>query len=65
MNDPLSPPLSVLCKLGSIAVHAGEWLSLGGHQFDVAAFKAILQDPEVKEWIAEMNKQALLPVVRS
>lgn len=58
------PGMTLLVKLGSIAVHAEELLSPGGHAFDAKALDGLLNDPEVKEWLAQMNKLALLPVKR-
>lgn len=60
----LKPELSLLVKLASIAVHTEEYLSPKGHQFDVVALKALLNDAQVKKWLAEMNKNAFLPIKR-
>jgi len=60
----MHPSFSLLSKLGSIAVHAEELLSPGGHQFDKAALDGLLADPEVIAWMDEMRKEALLPVKR-
>jgi hypothetical protein len=62
--DPLHPPLSLLIKLGSIAVHADEYLSPQGHPFDKVAIDNLLKDYEVQRWIQQMNKLAMLPVKR-
>ena len=35
--DPLKPTASVLCKLGSIAVHVDEMFGITGHDLDRAA----------------------------
>lgn len=56
------PPLSLLCKLGSIAVHVDEALSDDGHQYDWTAIHMLLDDPEVKQWIVAMGP--LLPKKR-
>lgn len=64
MANPLQPTPSLLVKLGSIAVHAEELMSPGGHPFDKAALGTLYDDPEVKEWIAQMTKMAMLPVKR-
>lgn len=64
MSDPLKPSASVLIKLGSIAVHIDEMLSPKGHEFDRPALDTVLYDPEVKEWLASMDKLALLPKKR-
>ena len=63
VKNELKPPLSLLAKLGSIAVHVDELLSLGGHDFDRHAIQSLLDDPEVKEWISKMI--VWLPVKRS
>lgn len=58
----LHPPLSVMCKLGSLVVHVEE--ARKGHPFDWVAVDAILNDSELKEWMALMARAALLPVKR-
>lgn len=58
------PSKTLLIKLGSIATHTEEMLSDKGHHFDVVVLKALLNDSEVMEWLAEMNKLALLPKKR-
>ena len=60
----LTPSMSLLVKLGSIAVHTDEMLSTSGHVFDMTVLQNALKDPEVSAWIEEMNKLALLPVKR-
>jgi len=62
-DNPLKPNAGLLCKLGSIAVHVEE-ATATGHAFDVAALGSLLSDPEVMEWMAEMDKLALLPKKR-
>lgn len=62
--DPLKPSLGVLVKLGSIAVHTDEMLSPSGHGFDKIATKQLLEDADVKAWLAAMDKLALLPKKR-
>lgn len=64
MNDPLKPTLSLLIKLGSIAVHTDELLSAKGHAVDKEAINTLLENQEVIHWIAEMDKLAMLPVKR-
>jgi hypothetical protein len=70
-SDIIEPSLSLLCKLGSIVVHAdeatepdasGNLITVKRH-FDIAALRALLDDPEVKDWIKGMG--ALLPLKRS
>lgn len=55
-------PISLLVKLGSIAVHADEFLSPKGHDFDKIALQQLLIDPEVVEWLKSMK--TMLPVKR-
>lgn len=59
-----NPALSLLVKLGSIAVHAEELLSSKGHEFDKAALDTLLKDPEVMAWLRAMGAKAYLPVKR-
>jgi len=59
----MTPSITLLCKLGSIAVHVDEALSAEGHPFDWAATRLLLNDPEVKQWIADMG--VLLPQKRN
>ena len=60
---PMAPSTTLLMKLGSIVVHADEATEPGGHSFDIAALRPLIEDPEVKEWIKSMG--ALLPLKRS
>lgn len=62
--NPLKPDPTLLIKLGSIIVHAEELISPKGHEFDMSAIEGLLSDSEIKEWLAEMNKMALLPEKR-
>jgi hypothetical protein len=62
--DPLKPTTSLLMKLGSAVVHAEEALSVMRSEFDLAAFVVLLADPEVRQWMEQMNEMALLPVKR-
>lgn len=65
MTNALNPSPNLLCKLGSIIVHADELLSPHGHHFDLAALQALIDDPEVAGWIAEMGEMALVPLKRN
>jgi hypothetical protein len=65
MSEMLKPSPALLCKLGSIAVHAQEMLSPGGHQFDRAALESLFADADVRAWIAEMDDAAMVPKIRS
>jgi hypothetical protein len=61
MSGMLTPSPGLLCKLGSIAVHADELLSSDGHAFDKIALERLMADPEVVEWMAQMDAAAMLP----
>jgi hypothetical protein len=61
----LAPSPQLLCKLGSIAVHARELCSPDGHAFDKVALDDLLNSGDVKAWLAEMDSAALLPRERS
>jgi len=69
MQDILKPEVSLLVKLGSIAVHAEEFLTMSpeavrGHEHDRVAIQALLADPEVRDWIQLMDAHAFLPKKR-
>ena len=59
--NPLKPPITLLVKLGSIAIHIEELASPSGHHFDKIAVASLLNDPEVKDWLAQMNAMAMIP----
>lgn len=61
-NDPLKPPLSLLCKLASVAVHAAEMLSEKADPVDKLALQSALGDQEVLEWLEAIGPFA--PVKR-
>ncbi len=61
MSDVLHPSASLLCKLGSIAVHVEEMLSPDGHAFDKTAIDGLLADAEVRDWLDRMAALALVP----
>lgn len=65
MPDPLKPSPALLAKLGSIFVHVVELLSDDGHAFDRVALNTVVQDEEVKEWLAAMQAMAMVPLRRS
>lgn len=60
-DEVMNPPMSLLVKLGSLAVHVEEMLSAKGHDYDRNAIQTLLDDPEVKEWLAAMDKMSFLP----
>ena len=47
MDDLLRPSAALLCKLGSLIVHAAEYLDAAGrgHPFDKDAFDTLMEDP--------------------
>lgn len=62
--DIKNPGLNILCTLGSIAIHVEELLSPAGHAFDKVALETCLNNPDLKTWLKEMDKLALLPKKR-
>lgn len=64
-TDPLAPSPTLLCKVGSIAVHVDEFLSPYGHPVDRQAIEDLLRDPEVIEWLEAMRHCALVPEKRN
>ena len=62
--NPLEPSAGLLCKLGSLIVHADEGSGKNAHPADIDAFLGLLRDPEVAEWLQAMRVLALLPVKR-
>jgi hypothetical protein len=60
--SPTQPGIALLSKLGSIAVHAEEFLSPNAHHLDLAALRTLLEDKEVRQWIKDMGP--LMPVKR-
>jgi hypothetical protein len=65
MSNVLSPPATLLVKLGSIARHVEELCGPQPHVLDQHALKALLDDPEVQEWMKAADGMALLPVLRN
>ncbi len=62
--SPLTPPVTVLVKLGSIAVHTEEMMSAKGHRYDALALVSLLEDQEVLDWLAQMDAMAMIPKKR-
>mgnify|MGYP001576067615 FL=1 len=63
-DDTLSPPLSLLAKLGAIVVQAGECFSRPGINYDdVLTLRKLLIDPEVVQGLEDMRP--LVPVKRN
>ncbi len=59
-----TPTIGLLCKLGSIARHADEATGPTAAPADHDAIRALLADDEVREWMAQLDALALLPVKR-
>lgn len=62
--DFLNVEPSTLAKIGSALVHAEELLSPGGHEFDLEAFRRLMEDKEVVAWLDSGRAMAMLPVKR-
>lgn len=52
-------------KLASIAVHAEEMLSAGGHDFDRVAILSLLSDPDIRGFLDDPENAVFLPVKRA
>ena len=65
MTDCLHPEPSLLITLGSMIIHAEEFMSANGHPWDKQTFDTQLATPEVQAWIKQMNELALLPLKRN
>lgn len=65
MADMMNPPPSLLCKLASVIVHAEEFMSPHGHEFDKEAFDQLLKDREVAGWLQQMTDAAMAPRKRN
>lgn len=65
MTDPLNPPVSTLLKLASAVIHAEEFMSPHGHDFDKDSFDQQLADPEVRDWLDSMTAAGMAPVKRN
>jgi hypothetical protein len=63
-ENPFKPSPELLSKLGSIVVHSEEMISDTGHHFDLSALRAVLNDPEVRDWLKKMTDMAMVPVKR-
>ena len=64
MNNPLKPSMSLLSKVGSLILHAEEFMSYTGHFVDKTEFDRLMVDPEIKEWLQSMDELALVPKKR-
>lgn len=70
MSDPFTPTVSLLVKLGSIAVLVEEMREYNWDRQrdewarDKQALEFVLNDSEVRDWLKTMDKMAMLPVKR-
>lgn len=64
MVDTYAPSISLLVKLGSLAVHVDEYFGGKGHSFDEEAMETIIWDREVRAWLAAMDAVGFLPIRR-
>jgi hypothetical protein len=64
MTDPTMIEGALAVKLGSAIVHADEAMGEQGHAADEAAFRSILSDPDVAQWLDSMHALSLLPLKR-
>lgn len=64
-NPLFAPSISLLVKMGSVAVHADEYLSADGHDFDRIALQSLLKDPEIVGWLEGMRSMAMIPEKRN
>lgn len=62
-DEALKPSARLLSKIGSLIVHAEEMVSPDGHFVDATVLTALMNDPEVRNWIAAMGP--LLPQKRN
>lgn len=62
--DVFDPGQEVLLKMGSALIHADEAMSENGVALDEVLFRYLLAEPDVEEWLKEMDKLSLLPVKR-
>ncbi len=70
MSEALNPSPSLLAKLGSLFVHAEEFIEtansgdLKAAQFDLEAMRGLLVDPDLRQWRDEMKAMCMLPEKR-
>lgn len=69
-TDVLKPSPALLASLGSLVVHAEEYLeemargNADAAQFDADAMRGLLADPNVRAWLSGMKALCLLPEKR-
>ncbi len=64
--DCLTPSRSVLSKLALTALHFDELINLVGHhlRFDKTELQKACDDPELKDWLKQMEAMLLIPKKR-
>lgn len=63
--EALTPSMALLAKIGSVIVHFDEYHSTDGHAHDFESAMQLLNDIEVKVWLARMKELALIPELRN
>lgn len=58
--NPMKPSPQLLAKIGSAIAHAQECLGADGHHFDKLAFDGLINDSQVKDWMAQMRAIAMI-----
>lgn len=58
------PTEAVAIRMASALIHADEFMSPHGHEFDLEAFRRVFDDPDVSAYLQELDALALLPLRR-
>ncbi len=62
--DCLTPSSSILVKLASIVEYSDAVLEPGGRWMDRSMLDELITDPEVKDWLKQMDAMSLIPKKR-
>jgi hypothetical protein len=63
-GTPFTISMALTCKLASIVAHVDEGFSSQGHAFDIAALRALIDNTDVRQWLAKMRRLGFVPVKR-
>jgi hypothetical protein len=55
--DPFQPSPDLVRKLGAIVSRADRFVSPTGGMMDLALLAKLLEDPDVRAWLREINRQ--------